>query len=509
MSTAPITLVDSLALLSMKVASNVFDLSSGMFNVSIRDQMVRAQLIVRDLRRADPGLKNLLIVGAGAAGMTAALSAAQSGIANVVVLETKSEPFFLFKGVTERHVGPFMYEWPSVFFDDQSYPKHSQTPWSGFAKSPLTWSSQNPCSADALAGMLSASLIAAMKKMKVRNRPLIFVGQTEARVHRIVKDFANHEAARNQARLTKQPLPNRYRFRLPAPDLWTAENKFKKQKKPKLSDFAPQYIILAAGMGYEDLKLVKLDWVENTYTGSNPECLRFWENDQLLNVQTCDKRIAIFGGGDGALQDVLRALTGFAHPLELLRKLESVAGVRRALHAVAPDLLALDRQGRQFATWTTRHEEFRALDGACRSIAGQLAGQAVVAKRVQQLIRRGKGAVTLVVRETYFDKTYLLNRFMVHLLDACAQAGAWPGRMGLDVRFHSRACGYRDENPKHEIEVLDTVSGRVTTIHADEIAVRYGIERDTVPGAQMIQVSDARSRHRTTMARIELPFVMA
>nr|NLU60156.1 hypothetical protein [Pseudomonas sp. BIGb0427] len=57
MASPSIKVVDSLSLLSLKVAPNVFDLSSGMHHVSIRDQIVRAQLLVRDLLHADPELK--------------------------------------------------------------------------------------------------------------------------------------------------------------------------------------------------------------------------------------------------------------------------------------------------------------------------------------------------------------------------------------------------------------------------------------------------------------------
>nr|NLU60157.1 FAD-binding protein [Pseudomonas sp. BIGb0427] len=65
-------------------------------------------------------LKELVIIGAGVAGMSAALTACELGIAKVVVLEASGEPFSLFKGLHSRHVGPFMYEWPSPFFNDQS-----------------------------------------------------------------------------------------------------------------------------------------------------------------------------------------------------------------------------------------------------------------------------------------------------------------------------------------------------------------------------------------------------
>ena len=115
MTTNTIDVVDSLSLLSLKVASNVFDLSSGLHHISIRDQMVRAQLAVRDLKRGDPELDSLLIVGAGVAGIAAALEAEARGVRSVVVVEAAAQPFSLLRGVTERYIGPFMYEWPSSF----------------------------------------------------------------------------------------------------------------------------------------------------------------------------------------------------------------------------------------------------------------------------------------------------------------------------------------------------------------------------------------------------------
>ncbi|MFP3245845.1 MAG: hypothetical protein RXR20_14995, partial [Paraburkholderia sp.] len=71
--------IDTLALLGLKAKSNIFDLSSDLVHVSMRDQIVRAQILVRDLCAADPNLQRILVVGAGVAGISAAMAAGHAG----------------------------------------------------------------------------------------------------------------------------------------------------------------------------------------------------------------------------------------------------------------------------------------------------------------------------------------------------------------------------------------------------------------------------------------------
>jgi NADPH-dependent 2,4-dienoyl-CoA reductase/sulfur reductase-like enzyme len=120
--------INALSLLAHKVAPNVFDLSSLQWHVSIRDQIVRAQLLMADLCMADKDIDSVLIIGMGAAGISAAMAACEQGIPNVYVVDRADAPFKLFRGVTSRFVGPFMYEWPSSFHADQGYPEHPNTP---------------------------------------------------------------------------------------------------------------------------------------------------------------------------------------------------------------------------------------------------------------------------------------------------------------------------------------------------------------------------------------------
>lgn len=502
MATSDLKHLNSLSLLALKVAPNVFDLSSGMHHVSIRDQMVRAQLLVQDLIAADPDVKEIVIIGASVAGLSAAIEAAGRGV-RVVVLEAANQPFSRFIGCFKRYVGPYMYEWPSHFFGDQSYPAHQQLPWAGSAVSPLSWNSQHPCSADDLAKELTQSLLDQLEFLG-GNNPTICVGIPKAMVQHHVECFVDAIERRHKARLAGSPLPSMHSTWLQDPRKWPKRPRGIRRNGLRIT---PAYLLLAGGMGQEDLQLVKFDLNGQPYKGPHFTGTPFWQDDTLLDAGTENTHVAIFGGGDGALQDVLRALTGEPHPLLLLEKLKTSEATARALAGVMDELLSLDRQARQMTSWRLQHD-YRHLDDACQRIAKHVARRRGVVQHVGRLIRAGSGSVALVVRDRHFGKAYLLNRFLVHLIWACAQRGSstWAGRMRLDIQFYSRACSYRPQLHSHEVDVL--CCGTVSTLTADTIAVRYGIQPDSVPGAQMIQLSAQDSGQRTTLARVELPFVM-
>lgn len=495
-----IEIVDSLALLSLKVAPNVFDLSSGMNHVSIRDQIVRAQLVVRDLQRGDPSLKSLLIVGGGVAGVFAALAAADMGVSEVVVVDVADQPFSLLRGVTQRYVGPFMYEWPSPFYDDQSYPSHGDTPWNSSSPSPLSWASTQPFKADTLATLLTQELKSRLAD-PYKPCPAIYLNADKFTIQTFVRTFAKTEAKAARDRLQGHRRSPSAKFNHGnVVDFMT--------NAPASINMHPQYILLASGMGREDCQLVKTDKTGERYVGANFTGTRFWANDNLLKKSTVNKQTYIFGGGDGAMQDALRALTGRAHPLQLLRLLKKESATKTAIDGLSASLLGLDRQGRQYATWTRGPEAYEPLDRECQTLAQKLAQKTKVRRQVVSMLRVGNGNVSLFVREPHFGKAYLLNRFLIHLIAASCQhrKPENPCRMSLSLHFCHQAVSYKKCN-QHEV-LIQNLTTKVNTWHStDDIVVRYGIERGTVPGAQMIQVSDRPSKQRTTLSRVELPFV--
>jgi len=313
MTTYSHDVVDCLSLLSLKVASNVFDLSSGLHHVSIRDQIVRAQLVVRDLKRGDPNLNSILIVGAGVAGISAALEAAKHDIKHITIVETKNAPFSLLKTVKSRFVGPFMYEWPSPFSMNQSYPVHNSTTWGSHSTAPLQWRAKKPTPACELATKLETYLLSQLQDIAAKGNSIltICVDVSSNRITRFVRNFAANESARALSRLQRHKPGSLLDF-----GLWNATTWPNRTKAEIVS--TPNYVLLAAGMGRESVKLVAEDASGAKYTGLNFNGPLFWDNDSLKERDSVNRNIAVFGGGDGALQDVLRALTRFDHPLEFI-----------------------------------------------------------------------------------------------------------------------------------------------------------------------------------------------
>jgi hypothetical protein len=501
--TLTIEVVDSLALLTHKVASNVFDLSSGLHHVSIRDQIVRAQLLVRDLCRGDPTCKTILIVGAGVAGIAAAMEAQALG-KQAVVLETQQQPFGLFRGVFSRHVGPFMYEWPSPFHGDQTYPPTASDQWGATSPQTPSWASAKPLPANKLAQQLLQWLNSKAPQFQTGALSLR-VGVSAHAVRTFVKIFAQTQAARSLARLRRQAP-------MPAASLtvsaWPSWPPHAQAVANAPGAVTPDYVLLAAGMGSENVNLLPPS-AQTNFRGA-----AFWANDTLLTRPPNENFItAVFGGGDGALQDVLRLLTAYNHPLEFLAFLEGDAKVKRELENIMPSILSVDRQSRLYSTWTQQPDAYAQVDEACRQIAHKLAKHQGVRLRVGQKLgedkSQGRGKVLHYVRASCFDKAYLLNRFLVHLINQCKlhpdESANWRQRYAL--HFDRQATAYWPNGKRHEFHITDHANNDHGKIDADHIVVRYGIEKGSVPGAQMIQISPRQSHQRTTLARVELPFI--
>ena len=502
--------IDSLSLLAHKIAPNVFDLSSNQINVSIRDQMVRGEQLVTDLKAAHPEAHAILIVGMGAAGMTAAITACELGFKNVCVVDSAAKPFSLFRGIKTRYVGPYMYEWPSPFYNDQSYPAHSSTPWQAGKRPALQWTAPQPISADQLARELTTGLREwhenrKKKKASRHSRLHLLVSIEKKMVQRFVRDFARTEGIR--ARVESAQRPEKVRFSeyaqssKPWPGLLTP---------PPPMDFAPDYVILAAGMGVETLHIPGV-YNKDMSPG-------FWAADGLKEPGVAQQATVVVGGGDGAIQDSLRALTPYHHPLEFIADLERTPEARAALALQVPMLLSADRQLRQHTSWSRVHSGFMMVDQACRTAAADLASEPNIKQFVLSTLHVGRGIVSHYVRGAHFDKAYLLNRFVIYLIAACVAArGVRNGdRMGFSLRFGVEVRTARPIGPVGKEETKWRIalgpSGapfktykRCYTV--DRVVVRFGIHPDSVPGPTLIQFSKRYAGHRTTLNRVELPFI--
>ena len=112
-------------LVAHQVYPYFFNLGGRLSPISIRDQMVRAQLLIEQAWQAGliGGSDNrpLLVVGAGAAGATAAMSAAQLRVRTTIV-DAGTAPFLLQSGCQTRWLDPAQYDWPFSHWSRQTYP---------------------------------------------------------------------------------------------------------------------------------------------------------------------------------------------------------------------------------------------------------------------------------------------------------------------------------------------------------------------------------------------------
>jgi hypothetical protein len=260
----------------------------------------------------------------------------------------------------------------------------------------------------------------------------------------------------------------------------------------------PDYVLLAGGMGAEDTNLCR---GKTAFKGP-----AFWGEDTLREPATSTQQVGIFGGGDGGLQDALRAMTIHDHPLQTIQAMERAPAVREALASVHQRLLAMEQQSRLFTSWTAGGSAYRQVDTACRQLALELAGNPAIRKQLRLALRPGTGVVRHYVRESHFGKAYLLNRFLVHLLVAAQQrARRWAGCMRYELHFNHSASG-GSMTPGAVMPYTVQVEGKTEQFHV--VAVRYGVEPGSVPGRQIIQMSAKPSRQRTTLAHLPLPFML-
>lgn len=470
-----LTTGNGLAVLANKCAANVFDISSGMVHASIRDQIVRAQLLVRDLAANDPHCQRLLIVGAGIAGVAAAVAASHLG-KSVLLVETRDIPFHLQAQVSTRYVGPFMYEWPSPVHASQDYPLMSlvMQPMGGTPK----WTSSKPIRSDVLAAKLTAWL---KSKPFGNPKPDFWFSANPKHIKSYVRLFSMR-AAHNSIRKAhgRNLRPTR------PLESSTAYLDLDGNAVPPAS-FIPDYVVLAAGMGNERIEL-----------SAGVSGLTFWEDDSLRDASVETMRTGIFGGGDGALQDVLRILTKFEHPLDFIAHLQQDAGANAALAAQLPILEALEQQSRLVGTWSAGNV-YELIDRKCAHIARNLSKNPFVLAKVHDGLKPGSGCVHHFVRETFFGKAYLLNRFCVHLIRHC-RAKRYHLHRATKVSTASKI------GATYHVDVVDR--GKQVAHVLDLIVVRSGLHEESMPGRQMIRLDSRVTSDRVSLAGIPLPYVV-
>ena len=347
-------------------------------HASVRDQMVRGALFVR--RAVEVGMlragKSILVVGAGVGGATIAIASAEAG-AKTLLIERAKRAFPRQAGCRTRIVEPTLYDWPVAHWDRHTFPWEPPDvplgPWSrGQAASLVpSWDkrlydavTRNPRLTFRTGEWIEAEPILDPASQKVR-----------ATVHR------------------QQPGAG--------------------GRGTSIQQFNELYDLVAICVGRSE---------EKTSIGSY--CgFKFWQNDLFgepnWGVPAGDEaRVVILGGGDGALQDYLRLLTGRTafEILDAIRPEPRLALELQALEDQTQRAFALSDQSR----WGHDHRTHHWLQGKVRDLVSRwLPG---LGDRLKSLLSRRPASLKLVHWCTHFDRCYGLNRFLVLLVSEYLEA---------------------------------------------------------------------------------------
>lgn len=484
--------ISALPLLAYKVGPNLFDLSSQKYHVSIRDQMHRAVALAEALVDGQQfkDFKQVLIVGAGVAGISAGIVLARHGIEVQIIDASHDAPFALQRHVQARYVGPYMYEWPLEVHTSQKMPPDqfsALAAWDTGTAPALPFTAAAPAPSLNLVADWEAALAQAIVEAGGRLR--LQTGVDALATNAAVNNWLVVERLAYLAGVAH----------VPASVAVTGGQSWRNSALPH-QPLRPRCVLLAAGMGTE------INQIKDQYGRVLVQGKPFWADDAILEYQ-CGfpkkPRVVILGGGDGALQDMLRALTGHLHPVDTWLKLlpQDHHGL---LAGSLPRLTALETQHAQTSIWARgdalRVDAQKVLDAAYEDLAKELAQNTALADAVIAMLRDDVESVHLCVRESYFSKAYALNRFMAHLFEQCVRSS---GSRSIQDRF--QFCR------PWELDDATTTAGvtdlRFTNrqhLAADLVVVRLGTNTLQLPG-QWLGLSAKDTVNRQELAAVPLP----
>jgi hypothetical protein len=166
-------------------------------------------------------------------------------------------------------------------------------------------------------------------------------------------------------------------------------------------------ILIAVGFG-----------AERVTAPPNFRSLAFWETDPYRTPNcglASPPRVIISGGGDGALQDFLRVVTG-------LPSVGDIAAACPIPSAAEAEVLSAENRAQRAHLWGSSpegdHDIQRTLHDAHRRAAAQALADAAVRAALAKLLPATPPAVSLVHPCTHFSTGYAFNRFLVLLIDA-------------------------------------------------------------------------------------------
>jgi len=454
---------DALPLLALKVAPFQFDVNYKFSNISIRDQIVRAQMAVRALvstgllhgKTQEPNppspmkQRQLLICGAGVAGIAAAWEAENLGLSFVLIDAAARFPAGVLASKAERYVSPAMYEWPSITFDEHTFPL-SQPSLLGSKLSPdtLTIPMSEPLPIAEFSRRFQLAVHHRVDSWLANAKSLpqqrVFFLQT--RISRNSKLDLLQTLTAGTTMLASATVKGPHAV----PGTVAALKPVTLEKSgDALEPISFDYVLYAAGFGkesraFDDGRIVRTLQLKG-----------FWERDKLtrkyFGISTRDRSrmrpsALVVGSGDGALQDALRCLTRSSVTPQPVAIWHALIGTLRlpghsfkdiggnaSVKALLNKLATFDTYTTSGYTWSAKHNVFSQLDDNFKAAAIQFweENRTALVANASRFLRNDVERIVIATRSLYFGRAYALNRFLVYLLnvmlsDARARKRWWP-----------------------------------------------------------------------------------
>ena len=395
-------------------------LGGRLFPGSIRDQQIRGEMLAyRSYQKGwwRPGGK-VLVIGAGVAGVSAALAVLRQDFVvkslrqktTVYLIEQKRFPFFR-QRASVRPLEPFAYDWPHP---DWARPQeHGVLPLRG-----------------AQTNVLLDEWLTVFREAIATYKGMFHVLTGTTYDPGAMIPVAGAAA------------PTGYQVRL--------------EVAGKEVIYDVDTVLDCSGHGKEIVRFGGADGIppeHNNFVG-----MEYWKQDRIAEVGfgipgwpgTDRKPILLVGGGDGALQDTLRNLTGKT-AIEILREwrgdtqtAEELAGLEAEMgeceERLSRALHYEHNKGQRAALLARHYEEVRQI------VSTRMPKLKRLAESTQELLRdewkgwpNGLAGVILMARESYLGRCYAANLVLIVLFEFCLR-----GLLRIELQQAALAAGFMD-----------------------------------------------------------------
>ncbi len=400
----------------------IFSVSGKISPLSIRDQMIRGRMLVD--RAFEQMLISktlpLMVVGAGAGGVSAALRSAQLGVPTFLI-EKERQAFSVQAACATRWIDPTQYDWPLDHWQVGQYPHPPKNP-----RVPLSW--RGGRAVDLAAGWYGELLnIVALARL-VQHTPVMlrFWRGCQLRSTPVLDSSGQILHVTLERVRTGKQYP-----------------------------IDVGMVILATGFGREQHYLLT-----NGSTQPHPiwGCAHptwgfgFWQNDRLsepdLGISKGTPSVLISGSGDGALQDFLRVTTTGSSAAEIYSKCRIPDDFERRLQTA-------QEWAHRTYSWGCRarhdHAVLKRLHSAYEQVVRNALQLANVQRALRALVRPVVPAVRLVYECDHFSAAYGLNRFLALLIGNYLESKSAAGPGSILISGH-RLKDLRSDEKGHNCD---------------------------------------------------------